>query len=257
MQVYIEYVILNNLLINALVLVLTLRFMRYKINKLAIFISSALGTVYAVFLPLYDYLNIFIFKIVLSLVMMAIVLGKCGLKKYILGSAIFYGLTFALGGCVTGLASMFSYELDDLSNSLIPFYVALAGLTLVIAQKLIYKHIVLSRRKSRYEDTVVISANGKEITCKAYYDSGNKLYYKNKPTIIIDESIALQLYGQNGLNSLDDYTQIDTVIGKKNIKVFPLDYLKEEGKKDKIYGVMAGISETIQGQYKVVLHCDL
>ena len=257
MQVYIEYVILNNLLINALVLVLTLRFMRYKINKLAIFISSALGTVYAVFLPLYDYLNIFIFKIVLSLVMMAIVLGKCGLKKYILGSAIFYGLTFALGGCVTGLASMFSYELDDLSNSLIPFYVALAGLTLVIAQKLIYKHIVLARRKSRYEDTVVISANGKEITCKAYYDSGNKLYYKNKPTIIIDESIALQLYGQNELNSLDDYTQIDTVIGKKNIKVFPLDYLKEEGKKDKIYGVMAGISEKIQGQYKVVLHCDL
>ncbi|MDE5655297.1 MAG: sigma-E processing peptidase SpoIIGA, partial [Clostridia bacterium] len=124
-------------------------------------------------------------------------------------------------------------------------------------QKLIYKHIVLARRKSRYEDTVVISANGKEITCKAYYDSGNKLYYKNKPTIIIDESIALQLYGQNELNSLDDYTQIDTVIGKKNIKVFPLDYLKEEGKKDKIYGVMAGISEKIQGQYKVVLHCDL
>lgn len=257
MQVYIEYVILNNLFINALILVLTLRFMRYKVNKIALFISSAIGAAYAVLLPLNDILNMFIFKIILSLVMLAIAMGKCGIKKYLCGISIFYALTFAFGGCVIGLASMFSYELDDLSNSLIPFFVALSGLALSIAQRLIYKRIVLAKRKSKYEDTVVISANGKEVTCKAYYDSGNKLYYKNKPTIIVDESVAIQLYGQNGLNSLDDYTQIDTVIGKKNIKVFPLDYLKEEGKKDKIYGVMAGISEKIQGQYKVVLHCDL
>ncbi|MDE5755636.1 MAG: sigma-E processing peptidase SpoIIGA [Clostridia bacterium] len=257
MQVYIEYVIANNLLINALILVLTMRFMRYKINKLAILLSSALGTVFAVFLPIYGILNIFVFKLILSLIMLAIVMGKCGFKRYLCACAIFYALTFALGGATMGLASLFSYELADLSSSLIPFFVAVAGLALVAGQKLIYKHIVLARRKSRYEDTVVLSANGREITCKAYYDSGNRLYYKNKPTIIVDESIALQFYGQNGLNALDNYTQIDTVIGKKNIKVFPLDYIKEEGKKDKVYGVMAGISERAQGQYKVVLHCDL
>ncbi|MDE6276215.1 MAG: sigma-E processing peptidase SpoIIGA [Clostridia bacterium] len=257
MQVYIEYVIANNLFINALILILTLRFMRYKLNKLAVFIASALGTVFAVFLPIYDALNIFIFKLILSLIMIAIVLGKCGIKKYLCGCGIFYALTFALGGVTVGLASLFSYELADLSSSLIPFYVAIAGIALTLAQKLIHKYIVLAKRKSRYEDTVILSANGKQITCKAYYDSGNRLYYKNKPTIIVDESIALQLYGQNGLNSLDSYTQIDTVIGKKNIKVFPLDYLQEEGKKDKVYGVMAGISERIQGQYQVVLHCDL
>lgn len=257
MQVYIEYVVLNNLLINALILVLTMRFARYKINKLAVFISSSLGTVYAVLLPIYDNLNIFIFKLILSLIMLAVVMGKCGIKRYLCGVTIFYVLTFALGGCVIGLASAFSYELGDITDSLIPFFVAVAGFAMIIAQKLIYKRIVLAKRKSRYEDTVIISANGKEVTCKAYYDSGNKLYYKNKPTIIVDESIAMQFYGQNGLNSLEDFTQIDTVIGKKNIKVFPLDYLKEEGKKDKIYGVMAGISEKIQGQYKVVLHCDL
>ena len=257
MQVYIEYVIANNLLINALILVLTLRFLRYKINKLSVLISSALGTVFAVFLPIFGVLNIFIFKLILSFVMIAIIMGKCGVKKYLSACAIFYALTFALGGMTIGIGSLFSYELADVSASLIPFYVAVAGFALVIGQKLIYKYIILAKRKSRYEDTVIISANGKEVTCKAYYDSGNRLYYKNKPTIIVDESVALQLYGQNGLNSLDSYAQIDTVIGKENIKVFPLDYLKEEGKKDKIYGVMAGISEKIQGQYKVVLHCDL
>ncbi|MDE6210892.1 MAG: sigma-E processing peptidase SpoIIGA [Clostridia bacterium] len=257
MQVYIEYVIANNLLINALILVLTLRFLRYKINKFAVFFSSALGTIFAVFLPIYGILNVFAFKLILSLLMLAIVMGKCGVKKYLSACAIFYALTFALGGATIGLASLFSYELADLSSSLIPFYVAVAGFALVLGQKLIYKYLILAKRKSRYEDTVVLSANGREITCKAYYDSGNRLYYKNKPTIIVDESVALQLYGQNGLNALDSYTQIDTVIGKKNIKVFPLDYLIEEGKKDKVYGVMAGISEKIQGQYKVVLHCDL
>ncbi|MDE6361586.1 MAG: sigma-E processing peptidase SpoIIGA, partial [Clostridia bacterium] len=221
------------------------------------FISSAIGTVYEVFMTIYGILNIFIFKLILSLVMLAIVMGKCGLKKYISACAIFYALTFTLGGATFGLASLFSYELADLSSSLIPFYVAVAGFALVLGQKLIYKCLILARRKARYEDTVILSANGKEISCKAYHDSGNRLYYKNKPTIIVDESVALQLYGQNGLDTLDSYTQIDTVIGKKNIKVFPLDYLKEEGKEDKVYGVMAGISEKIQGQYKVVLHCDL
>ncbi|MDE6362163.1 MAG: sigma-E processing peptidase SpoIIGA, partial [Clostridia bacterium] len=75
MQVYIEYVIANNMLINALILVLTLRFLRYKISKTAVFISSAIGTVFAVFLPIYGILNIFIFKLILSLVMLAIVMG--------------------------------------------------------------------------------------------------------------------------------------------------------------------------------------
>lgn len=257
MQVYIEYVVADNLLINALILILTLRFMRYKISKLRVFISSAIGAVFAVFLPIFNVLNIFVIKLILSLIMIAIVLGKCGIKRYLRGLAIFYALTFALGGATVGFASLFSYELAELSASLIPFYVAVAGLALIVAQKLIYKHIILARRKSKYEDNVIISANGREITCKAYYDSGNRLYYKNKPTIIVDENVALQLYGQNGLNSLDDYAQIDTIIGKKEIKVFPLDYLREEGKKDKIYGVMAGISERIQGQYQVVLHCDL
>ncbi|MDE6613932.1 MAG: sigma-E processing peptidase SpoIIGA [Clostridia bacterium] len=45
MQVYIEVVIINNLLINALILTLTLRFLRHKISKASIFISSAIGTI--------------------------------------------------------------------------------------------------------------------------------------------------------------------------------------------------------------------
>ena len=75
--------------------------------------------------------------------------------------------------------------------------------------------------------------------------------------IIIDESIALRLYGQNELIKLDSFTQIDTVTGKKQMQVVPIDYLREEKKGDKIYGVSAAISRHIKGEYKVVLHCDL
>ena len=56
---------------------------------------------------------------------------------------------------------------------------------------------------------------------------------------------------------MDSFTQIDTVTGKKQMQVVPIDYLREEKKGDKIYGVSAAISRHIKGEYKVVLHCDL
>ena len=140
---------------------------------------------------------------------------------------------------------------------MIPFFVGLSGLIVLFAQKLIYKHIVLARRKSRYEEVVVISANGKEVECKAYYDSGNRLYYKNSPTIIIDRSVALQLFAQKELIDIGENAQIDTVTGKKKLPIITLDYLRTQDKKDKVYGVMAAISDSIRGEYKVVLHCDI
>ncbi|MDE6757934.1 MAG: sigma-E processing peptidase SpoIIGA [Clostridia bacterium] len=257
MQVYIEVVIINNLLINALILTLTLRFLRHRISKSSIFISSAIGTVYAIFLPLADILNLFIFKIILALLMVAIIMGRCRFKRYLVACTIFFALTFAMGGITQGLASIMSIDLQEVNSTLIPFFVGFAGLIAIFAQKLIYKYVVLARRKSRYEDFVIISANGKEVSCKAYYDSGNRLYYKNSPTIIIDRSIALQLFAQSDLNKIDDKTQIDTVTGKKNLQVITLDYLRTQDKKDKVYGVMAAISDCIRGEYKVVLHCDI
>ena len=257
MQVYIEVVIINNLLINALILTLTLRFLRHKISKALIFISSAIGTIYAIFLPLADILNLFVFKIILAILMVAIIMGRCTFKRYLSACAIFFSLTFAMGGITQGLASILSIDLAKVNSTLIPFFVGLAGLIVLFAQKLIYKHVILARRKSRYEDFVIISANGKEVSCKAYYDSGNRLYYKNSPTIIIDKSVALQLFEQQELNLVKDNTQIDTVTGKKKLQVVTLDYLRTQDKKDKVYGVMAAISDCIKGEYKVVLHCDI
>lgn len=256
MQVYIEYVVLNNLVINALVLVLALRFCRWKTNGLAVFFASAIGTVYAVFLPLADFLGIFAFKILLSAVMVAIVTGGCSVKKYFAVYAVFIALTFALGGITTGLQNVFGFD-SDTNASLVPFFVGAGGLALVCGEKLLYKHIVLARRKNLYVSEIEIAANGKKIKCKAYFDSGNKLYYHNKPTVIVDKSLALEFYKREEFDNIQNDTYVGTVAGQKKVKVFPLEYLSVEGTQDKIYGVMAAVSNHIGGDYKVVLHCDL
>ncbi len=257
MQVYIEYVVLNNLLINALVLTLALKFTRWKINKLAVFLSSAIGTVYAVLLPLYDWLNIFILKILLSMAMVGIIAGKCKIKKYIVLCVVFFALTFALGGITSGIENIFSVNSGKVSASLVPFYVGTGGIVLICLYKLLYKYITLAKRKNSFESEIIIAANGKKIKCKAYFDSGNKLYFHNKPTVIIDKSVALELYEPNELINIKDNTKVNTVSGEQKLKVFPLEYLEVENTKDKIYGVMAAISDCIKGEYKVVLHCDL
>lgn len=256
MQAYIEYVVLNNLLINALVLVLALRFCRWKINRIAVFCAAAIGTVYAVFLPLCDILNVFVFKIILSALMCVIVTGKCGVKKYVAVYSCFLALTFALGGISTGAINLLGFG-DKTNSTLLPFFVGAGGLMLVGAERLIYKYIVLSRRKNMYVSDVEIAANGKILKCRAYFDSGNRLYYHNKPTVIVDKSLALEFYGQDGLDKIQKDTYVGTVAGQKKVKVFPLEYLSVDGTEDKIYGVMAAVSNRLSGDYKVVLHCDL
>ncbi|MDE6613931.1 MAG: sigma-E processing peptidase SpoIIGA, partial [Clostridia bacterium] len=72
------------------------------------------------FLTLSYIINFFVFKIILALIMVAIVMGRCTFKRFLSACAIFFGLTFAMGGITQGLASIFSIDLAKVNSTLIP-----------------------------------------------------------------------------------------------------------------------------------------
>ena len=74
MEVYIEYVLLDNLIINSVLLDFTNKTLKLKVNKFRIFLSAMLGTIVAIILPFVKLSNsiLVILKVILCICMSAI-----------------------------------------------------------------------------------------------------------------------------------------------------------------------------------------
>ena len=77
MEIYIEYVLIDNLVINALILLCTKKTLKLKTSWLRLGLSSLLGTVVAVMLPLINISSIFLILIKIGLgVLMVLILSR-------------------------------------------------------------------------------------------------------------------------------------------------------------------------------------
>ena len=105
MQVYIEYVIIDNLIIDYLLISLSLRVANVKTNKLRLILSSLLGTIVAVIIPLLniDNLYMFLIKIFLAVLMCYVAGSYISVKKYLITLASFFAFTFLSGGVIIAI----------------------------------------------------------------------------------------------------------------------------------------------------------
>ena len=83
MEVYIEYVLLDNLIINSVLLDFTNKTLKLKVNKFRIFLSAMLGTIVAIILPFVKLSNsiLIVLKIILGICMSAILKNHKSIKK--------------------------------------------------------------------------------------------------------------------------------------------------------------------------------
>ena len=102
-KIYVELVALDNLAMNYIILFLTARFSARPMKIYRGILSAALGAIYGVvyILPAFSFLRPIGCKFLLSLAMIAIAFGVG--KKAVRPLAVFYGITFILGGAMFGL----------------------------------------------------------------------------------------------------------------------------------------------------------
>ena len=105
MTVYVDVVLLENLCMNYIILFGTGYIIKLKIKHWRVLVSSSIGAVYAILaymgiFPLYA--NIVV-KIILSLCMVYIAFNPKNIKAIIKELALFYLVSFALGGCAFAL----------------------------------------------------------------------------------------------------------------------------------------------------------
>ena len=238
MEVYIEYVIIDNLIIDFLLLWSTLKVMGLKINKYLLIVSSLFGTIISCLLPLTPLNGWFsgLTKFIVGIIMVLLSYRFTSFKQFIYSFMIFMSFTFLIGGACYAVIILLGGTFENIT---LGTYDTIVPVSIVIATCFIYAFIIfrltkyIYRKKDMmpYIGEAEIEISGNIYKFKTYLDSGNRLYDKKTGApVIILSAFALEKYISN-----DDMAKL--IFGEKS-KTFDnvhyLEYSTVEGKAKKM-----------------------
>lgn len=217
---YIEYVIVDNLVIDGLILILTSRAANLRAKWWQVFLSALVGTATSVCFPLFHLSSALLLtvKIMLSAVMTLILCAR-KLKKFIKAALYFYAFTLVLGGgCFAVL-----YFLGDVAfggtgiryHMSVPVGVVVLGISLAsFGCFALIAHIKKVRRIGRIACSADISAGGETIRVSGIIDSGNLLIDPDtgRHVAVVDEECLAPLLDKGKLRCKHDI-KFNTVSG--------------------------------------------
>lgn len=269
MQVYIEYAIIDNIVINYLLLKTSTFLARVKTNFLRLFLSALLGTVVAIIIPLITLKTSVLYAVKLSLAfLMPLISAKVlNAKKYLFLILIFILFTFLSGGFILAILNLavIDYTEGAILNydSVIP--IGLSVLIIYALSKTVIKlsFIILKERdlKPFLRKCILVIGNQK-YKVLGFIDSGNGLYDKKTglPVIVASNSFFSKIPKESIKKSISNL-EFDTVSGTSYMKLFVIDKLMiYKGEKVNIFNnVLLGVSSegyNFTG-YEILLHPSL
>lgn len=248
MIVYVEYVILNNLLANYAVIVLTRKFSGIKPNKIRLSFCLILSTIFGTFSPLLVLPDVIcsIIKVVLSCLLVAILTGKIMIKRYLLTVFIFYGSSFGVAGAVTALLSFTSFRIENFTDT---------ELTLcILGGSFIFSYIAkqmmtyIKNRTDKGDRWVNVKGKDGFITLRAFIDSGNCVTYKGQGVTFISKELKEKI----DCVDLEKFVIVKTVTGEEIFEVFLIRKMTI-GKRVK-ENFPAIFWDKKEGEYDIILH---
>ena len=262
MEVYIEYVILDNFIIDFLLLYATGKVLKKKLSKSRIIIACFLGCMFAVLSPFLSFGGITL--ILIKILMGAIIVFACfkiyKIKDYIISIFIFLFLTFLMGGaCYAVLGNLQKFNVASLYciySGEIPISLIIVTLLFMVYMSInIYKYLSKKQRIDKFIYKAKFIYDNFTIEAKGYLDTGNHLIdtYSKKPVTIITKKCFEELfnctYELKNLTKLKNFRfiKIKTVV-KENSLMPTFDLTRLEivfDNQKKVYDIMPiGISQS-------------
>lgn len=213
MTVYIEYVLIDNFVIDYLLLKATYYVLKKDYSKIRIVLSSILGALFSLFLPLLILSTVYeiLVKILVGIVIALLSNKSKGVKDALSVVLTFMFCTFIFGGSVYAVFNLLKIEVGS------EFSILVMIIPILIIYKIL-KSLVSFYSKNReilsvtYE--VSITKNGKKTTGKGFLDTGNLTFIENKPVVFCSFSFLekiLEIKDFNGLKKI----RILTATGEK------------------------------------------
>lgn len=252
MEVYIEYVILDNLIMDYILLKETAILLKRKFNKLRLTLGAVIGVVGAVVFPL---LNIkveflFLLKILLGALICFTAVNHRKIFDFLKFYNVFILLTFFLGGAVIGTFYLMGISLDDYgkkASSILPIGVSvLTGYLLVLLVKAILKNTVNTFMTDKYRYKCLIKCGFSTVKVDGYFDSGNLLLDKKTglPVALCKKFIIDKLNKFEKNCNLVGEMDYSTVGGFGKLELYSVDCMMiEVDGKSKIVNCLLGLAE--------------
>lgn len=269
MYVYIEYAVIDNLVINYILIKTATKLCQVKTRFLLLFLATLLGTAIGVVIPLFN-LNdwfIFIIKLLLGLLITFIGGSYITIKKYLLTYFVFLTLTFLSGGFIIALfnfagvdyISLFSSNYDSLLpvGITVLFVYVISRISFMLVKKLISKRDI-----SPFLRSCILVIDKNRISVKGFIDSGNSLYDKKSglPVIVCSNLLFSKLQKLNLKSSVSSIEFI-TVSGTSTMNLYVVDKLMiYNGACVNIFNnVLLGVSQNgfYNDNYELLLHPSL
>lgn len=225
MTVYIEYVLINNFIIDFFLLKTTFLLSGKSAKIYRLILASLFGSVVALIYPLINLSPILtaLFKLLVGIMLLVISKNYSEKKEFIVCALFFLSLSALLGGGVFMAYSLFGVmEVSELGVALccIPAYFITAFIKKMIV--IFYKRADLER----FTFEVEIFYSEKSVKGRAFLDTGNNVYYNNTPAVICNKrffsSLNLEPKDFKKLKKI----KIDTINGQTENYCILLDRLK-------------------------------
>lgn len=294
MTIYLDVVLIENLMMNFIILLATGLILKEEIKKTRLLLSSLLGAIYSIvsYLSILEIYASQILKIILSIVMVYIAFNPQTIKKMWKDLLLFYLTSFVFGGAAFALIYIVRPQDILMKNGLFlgtyPFKTILLGA--IIAFVVIITAFTVVKSKITKKDMftkIRIQLNQKSIETIAMIDTGNLLKepITNTPVIVVEHTLLYGCLPKEILNHLEellggDFAKIPEEIKEEYIvklKFIPFSSLgkqngmllgiradnveiQEEEKNKRKEDIIIGIynkSLTKRGEYRALIGIDL
>jgi len=270
MEIYIEYLLIDNLIINMLIIVFSGFLTGGKYKKVNIFLSDLFGTTCAVFMPLIS-LNagmLVLIKVGVGVVMVGLLKKYANFKEFFLTIIVFYTITFLFGGVCFGVNEMFGIGLKN-GQLVINSYMFPVSLFCLFASGyfyLLFWLIKYFRRKNKLQNLyfdVTIKLNDKLHFLRGFLDTGNKLECNGDNVVLVPMKVFLKEFREYPIEKIvvnPSYLQVKTVGKLDEIVVVDVDEIniKNNEKNITMQNIKIGLSKQgFSSDFECLLGCEM
>lgn len=209
MVLYIEYVTIDNFVVDFLLLRLLKFTFKENFSVRNMIFSCLFGTIAAICMPFIIKYHILlsIYKILTAMLMILILKRYKTYQKYFLYLIVFILYTFVFGGCAIAILNIFNIPYSV--NGLLLYNCEFPVSSFIIIFGLgswLFKKIILAlnqqMKTNKYLYKIVLSDNGKKVEGVGFFDSGNTIERDGKSVNIISLDLFFKLYKDYSMDKL-------------------------------------------------------
>ncbi len=213
MTIYVDVVLIENLIMNYIILFATGLILKIKIKHIRLILGSLLGAIYSIvaYTGVLKIYSSFILKIILSVIIVYVAYNPQSVKKLCKELLFFYLTSFVFGGAAFALIYIVKPQDILMKNGLFlgTYPLKTVILAAIVAFVVIITAFTIIKSKFTKKDMICeieVKLNNKIIKTEALIDTGNMLKepITNTPVVVMEHTLLYDCMPKEILNHLEE-----------------------------------------------------